>query len=149
MLMITQFIFYSAFTLHYWSWAMIFSNDIVTGSEFLNFMSVLLINYNYFLSVNLNHGKWKDFLIISCSCSRHDMTGAYNVTLAFRHSVIPSSLTFLSLSQQLLHTFNSNLIFRCTIGMYRSSFWIWFLSNDFWQSCASWRDAYIKLIYYM
>lgn len=53
----------------------------------------------------------------SLLCPRHKMVGVYNVTL-FRHSVllrpsvIPSTFTFRSLSQQLLQTFDIGIWFR-------------------------------------
>lgn len=45
----------------------------------------------------------------------------HSVLSSFCPSVIPSSFTFQSMSQQLLHTFNSNFIYGCVIDIFRLS----------------------------
>lgn len=58
----------------------------------------------------------------------NEMARAYSITLfchsvlsSFCPSVILSSFTFQSISQQMLHTFNSNFIYGCVIDIFRLS----------------------------
>lgn len=84
----------------------------------------------------------------------NEMARAYSITL-FCHSVLSSlcpsvilsSFTFQSISQQMLHTFNSNFIYGCVIDIFRLS--LKKNRNSQFSLFNFWRDTYIKLMFHM
>lgn len=86
--------------------------------------------------------------------ARNEMARAYSITLfchsvlsSFCPSVILSSFTFQSISQQMLHTFNSNFIYGCVIDIFRLS--LKKKRNSQFSLFNFWRDTYIKLLFHM